>query len=116
MYQHDGRKLKSPRSERERDAILLRNAVEAPGIVRNILRKIECPHHPVATPRSWIEKWHHSKGLPNYRCDSFAENVAAHHAGDFLVVKVEKVVNPVIERVTNLIRNPPLKEVGVLVQ
>src|SRR5581483_1909828 len=60
-HQINRRNLDAMRAETQNNTVLLGNTVEAPGMIRRILRQIAYLLHPVPTPRAWIEVGNHAK-------------------------------------------------------
>ena len=49
-------------AEIQKEAVLLRHAVEAPGVVAAVLRQAEAGRHPVPAPYAGVEVRHHAEG------------------------------------------------------
>ena len=56
-------------AEIQKEAVLLRHAVEAPGVVAAVLRQAEAGRHPVPAPYAGVEVGHHAEGLPGCLCE-----------------------------------------------
>src|SRR5262249_35498760 len=82
-------------AEAEQKAVFLGNAVEAPGVVRLVLRETADPFHPVATPRTGIEKRHYAKRLAGSHPKSAKKFCTGEHLRRSRIVGVEQEVDAI---------------------
>src|ERR1700758_4605385 len=55
------RRFESKMTKSKDEAVLFRNAVETPCVVRLVFGQVELLAHPLPSPRSGIEKWHETE-------------------------------------------------------
>ena len=103
-------------AEAEEQAVLLRHAVEAPGVVRRLPRQAADLLHPLPAPGAGVEEGHHPEGPPRRGGQPAAEVVALDQLRRPGLVRVEEVVDPVEERSLQAVGRPPVHEEAPLVE
>ena len=103
-------------AEAEQQAVLLRHAVEAPGVVRRLLRQVADLLHPLPAPGAGVEERHDAEGPPRRGGQPAAEVVALDQLRRPGLVRVEQVVDPLEQRSLQAVGRPPVHEEAALVE
>ena len=112
----DRRHLDPRPAEPEEQAVLLRHAVEAPGVVRGLAGQVADLLHPLPAPGTGVEEGHHAEGPLHRGREAVPEVVAGDHLRSLRVVRVEQPVDPVEERALQAVGRPPVHEEAPLVE
>ena len=103
-------------AEAQKQAVLFRDAVKAPGVVRNALgREPADLFHPVATPGPGIKVWNNSKRPVDCGAQSFAQRISRNHLRRVRVVRVQKKIDLGKDFLLETICRSPVHEVRALV-
>ena len=116
VNQGQGRQFKDACAEAEREAVLFRNAVEAPGVIGRAVGQIKVLAHPLTAPGAGIEEGHQAERALRDRGESRAERVSAQHRGGVGTIAVDPKVYVLVEFVPLVIGCSPVEKEGALVQ
>src|SRR6516164_267594 len=113
--QVDGWNLHAHIAETEQQAVLFRNTVKAPCVVLHLSRQIADFFHPLAAPRTWIEKRNYSKRPGRSAPQTFGMLCSCDHLRLVALVRIEQEVELRKEAILVAIGRSPIYKEGALV-
>ena len=111
----DRRRLEDDPAHVHEERVLLRHAVEAPGVV--LLRRVEVELllHPLSAPHAGVEVGHHAERTRRGDFESAPERRPRHHLR-LGSVRVEDVVHPVVAHALVSVERTPVGKEAALVE
>ena len=109
------RGLEEPVSDAQIEAVFLRYAVEAPAVVDLPAVQIADLLHPLPAPGCGVEERHDTERPPYGAFDPLHERLGGEHERGFRAVRVDPVVDPVVEALFMVVQQGPVVEIPAFV-